>query len=639
MGKISILNQSVAELIAAGEIIERPASIVKELVENSIDAGARCITIEIKDGGVSYIRVSDDGHGIDPDDIKIAFVRHATSKIYCAADLESIYSLGFRGEALASIAAVTKVELISKIRGDKMGHKLVFNNNEPLITECGSSNGTTIIAKDLFYNVPARLKFLKKNSTESNVIYSVIDRLALAYPMISFNFIKDGKTALSTPGNNDLITSIYYVLGKEISQNMIEVKYELNELKVTGYITKPNFTRSNNKMQYFFVNNRPIKCKLFSSAIEEGFSNKILTGRYCHCVINLILDASKFDINVHPSKMEVKFQSENKVYEVIYLSIKTVLDNYSKDILDICDDKLTIKDVKDLDQSKSTKTDFSFKLEEDPLQLNLNDKNCTVSPTLDNNMQVCVGDVGYGFNNTQVADNFISNLEASPKGNYLSKNITQSNMTGLSNEKLSINNNQNQNDYKIIKNYNIIGELFKTYILLEYKNQLVLIDKHAAHERIIFNKLSNDMTGIEKQLLISPINISLIKNEYSIAIESIDLFSKLGFTIEDFGIGSIIVSECPMIISKESVRDIVIGIIDDIKDYKKNISLEVLRHKLSSVACRSAIKANDKNNISELKNLVDLIINDPNVRYCPHGRPIFVNLSKTKIEKLFGRLI
>lgn len=648
MGKINLLDKNVSELIAAGEVVERPASIVKELLENSIDAGAKSVTIEIKNGGISYIRVTDDGIGFLKEDLPKAFLRHSTSKISNEDDLNRINTLGFRGEALASIIVVSRVEVLSKSIEEFEGNRIVFEGNQQVeFMSAGCPNGTTIIVRDLFYNVPARLKFLKKASTEASVISNIVDKIALSHPEISFKYIKDNKEVLHTPGDTKLISTIYSVLGKDFANNSIFVDYIFENIKINGYISSPDYFKSNKNIQHFFINKRYIKSKICSLSLEEGYKENISQNKFPLAVINIDIDPSKIDINVHPSKIEVKFDDEKPIYNAIYFAVKNSIKQYN-DYLNndninyniVFDEKLLKND--DLNSNKSIQYDSNScdNLSNDKVDIynNIDISDCNISYQNSNFL------IEYSCNNTikpmnvdiEVDDEAYEDLTLVSEN----KNTSPQNICPLEEDKkLDYFNNIECEILKplIDSNINIIGELFKTYILVEYCEDFFIIDKHAAHERIIQKNLKKNLGNIERQHLLSPVSLLVSREEHRIALENEDIFNKLGFCVEDFGQSYIIIREAPFVLEDYDIESTFVEVINYIKEFKNDLTPSLLEERLHSIACRSAIKANDNNSEQELLELVNNVLNDTDIRNCPHGRPIIINFSKFKIEKMFRR--
>ncbi len=612
MAKINKLSKELCDLIAAGEVVERPASVVKELLENAIDSGARSITVEIQRGGIRYIRVSDDGSGIDKDDIKTAFISHATSKISKADDLTYIHTLGFRGEALASIAAVSKVNLITKTADSNMGYAYsVEGGVGSEITQAGSSDGTTIIVRDLFYNTPARMKFLKKDVSEGNYVSSVVEKVALSHPDISFHFIRDGKQLIATTGDGNLQNVCFAIFGKDFSNDLISVNDNLSGVSVSGLVTQPYNSRGSRGMQFVFVNGRTVKNPTITAALENAYKNTVMVGRFPGCVLFINLNPSLVDVNVHPAKTEVRFSDEKSIFDAVYYSVKNAVTN-----------SLQIK------KAGPFKESYNPELYEKPRE--------QFTQTVINTNK----SAGRDDNNPSKEEinkylDILSNITNDKEDNE--EELINIEFPPLREEKEKINETNILNEDEIKPDYKIVGEAFKTYIFVEMGNKLYMIDKHAAHERINFNKIKSDAENY-KQMLMTPVNLSLSQEEYTAILENLELISKAGFDIEDFGNGSVIVRSCPMNLDNMDIGPLIEEIAGYLIKNRTDINNEHLDWIYHNVACRSAVKAGDINNPAEIEKLVSMVINDNDVRFCPHGRPVLIEISKYELEKQFGRI-
>ena len=616
MSKIQVLDSFIAEQIAAGEVIERPSSVIKELVENSIDANAHNITIEIKNGGVTYMRITDDGIGMSAEDAKKCVLRHATSKIKSLNDLFSINTLGFRGEALASICVVSKLQIITKEKSAEFGSSLYYEGGKLLnIDETGCPDGTTIIVRDLFYNTPARMKFLKKDSSEGSKIQNVVERIALSKPEISFTFIKDDVVIFQTNGNGDLKQCIYNILGKEIYNNLLEVDYCLNDISVKGYITSPSFSRGNRGLEIFFINGRYITTKVLSIAVEQSYRNSIMKGKYPICVINIELNPSNIDVNVHPAKLEAKFSDEKKVFDTLYFGCKNALEfnqynsfSFDKKIVEAVE---TIAETTFIEPKKNnilSQDTFNDKSEIDISHL---------MPFLRKEAEV------------KTLNEEIAEEEDVP--NLLNISIPE-NITPKE-EKIEIPSLDYSNEI------NVIGEAFKTYIIFEFNDKLCLLDKHAAHERIIFNKLKKMDLLKDIQNMLVPVIVELSSYEFDLFLENEELIKNIGFICEEFGNNCVKISGVPVFLAEKNTKDIFMNCLFEIsknKNSDKNSAIDELLH---TISCRSAIKAGDFTSLFEMKKFVETVILDDDVRYCPHGRPCIREFDKTEIEKMFKRIV
>lgn len=643
MPKINVLPKHLAELIAAGEVVERPASVVKELLENSIDAGADNITVEIRNGGISYIRITDNGCGIARDDIRNAFVSHATSKISTSEDLDSILTLGFRGEALASVSAVARVDVMTKTDDEEIGTRYVVESGEEiLLDDAGCPNGTTIMVRDLFYKTPARMKFLKKDVTEANAVAGVVDRIALSHPEVSIRFIREGKQVLITSGNGDLLTCIREIFGKEFSNDLIYAEYSGNGVEVSGYLSKPNASRPNRNMQFFFLNNRLIKTGTGSAALSEGYKNSIMVGKFPSCVLNIKINPSLVDVNVHPSKTEVRFSDERVIFNAIFFACKNALAKGD-----------TPKQVKEIAK------DFYKAPEKAPEQIRIVQKPEPVSdfwqhiPKKTEPAKVTVSEtpaVKINFVEPQTPEVKTIAVASAPEVIPQKEEKIEEILLNTSPAKTVVETKveepivETKVEIKEIKpvfdeeEFHLVGEAFKTYIICEYKGKMVIIDKHAAHERIIYEKLKSENAERTPQLLLLPVTVTLSKEEYSAVLENLELLNSAGFDAEDFGNGCVIVRECPMEISADDVQDVICEIAGRFVEKKQDVMFEKLDWIFHSVACRSAIKAGNFTSRLEMERFAKQLLSMPDIRYCPHGRPVLIEMTQRELEKNFGRI-
>ena len=626
MAKINVMPKHLAELIAAGEVVERPASIVKELLENAIDAEADTVTLEIRQGGISYIRISDNGSGIERDDIRNAFVSHATSKIKSADDLNSILTLGFRGEALASIAAVAKVEVLTAVKSEKTGTRYSIEYGEEiLLDDAGCPAGTTITVRDLFLKTPARMKFLKKDVTEANAVASAVDRIALSHPEVSFRFIRDGKQALMTSGKGDLLTCIREVFGKEFASGLIPCENQGSGVKVSGYISKPQYSRPNRNMQFFFLNGRFIRTGTGSAALSEGYRNSIMVGKFPSCVINLEINPSLVDVNVHPAKTEVRFSDEKPVFNAVFGAVKTALDEG--------DTRIQAEHIPSPYQSAKPFT-FPVSYTDKPRvpdeQIKLNDTPKPADPVpfrpktefVANAPSEKLDDESEAETDEDI---LLNSPSSAPKNDYRGETVTE--------VPLPINSDEFEEEQ-----FRLIGEAFMTYIICEYKNKLVIIDKHAAHERIIYERLKKSEGERTGQLLLSPVTVNLSKDEYAAVLDNLEIINSSGFDVEDFGGGSVLVRECPMELSFDDVPDIIAEIAGRFVEKRQDVMFEKLDWIFHSVACRSAIKAGNVTSRLEMEKFAKQLLSMPEIRYCPHGRPVLIEMTQRELEKNFGRI-
>lgn len=673
MGVIKLLDKHTAELIAAGEVIERPSSVIKELVENSIDSGAKHITVEIQHGGITFMRVTDDGCGMERDDIPTAFLRHATSKIREKQDLDAIGTLGFRGEALASIAAVAKVTLLSCKDDDEIGTKYEINGGDEIdIDDAGCPKGTTFIIRDLFYNVPARMKFLKKDVSEANSVSGVMDRIALSHPEISFTFIRDGKQTLKTAGDGNLKNAVLSVFGKDFASSLIPIDYVHNDIRLSGYISRPVSSRPNRSMQLFFINGRYIKTRTAMAAIEEAYKGSIMTGKFPACVLHMEMDCSTLDVNVHPSKLEVRFTNERPIFDAVYHGVKSAL--MSGDgrmpikVEQPPKSEIFAKPVEEAPQLKFVnqpilpRNDFSTKPEKKEKQVetrqNIVDEPEVFMPPPSSFSPMIVSDVDTDVDvytasikkarikkEISVKTDIINNVDIDEKDKADASVVGVVIPVQQELEKLSNNDGKDISEVSVeIDKGNevpikFVGEAFATYMILEYdRNTLLFIDKHAAHERLIYERLKRDCGKSCSQMLLEPVTVTLDKMDYDAILLNLPVMEESGFDIDDFGVGTVIVRSAPQIVEREDIVDTVIEMAGYLAKNKKDIITEKMDWLFKNVACRSAIKAGNKSSELELIELARELMENPDVRYCPHGRPICFTMTRHELEKRFMRV-
>ena len=620
MPEINVLPKEVYQLIAAGEVVERPSSVVKEMIENSIDAGASSITVEIKNGGSTYIRITDDGCGISRDQVKKVFVSHATSKIKVSDDLDSIATLGFRGEAMASISAVARVELLTRAQGENIGTRYEIAGGQEIdLSDAGCPRGTTIVVRDIFFNTPARMKFLKKDVTEGNAVAGIVDRMAISHPEISFRFIRDGKQMLVTSGNNDLKDTIYSVYGREFSSSLIDVDYSINNMRVSGYVTKPSAGRKSRAMQFFFINSRLVKSQTAMAALEQAFRNSIMVGHFPGCVLNIECDSSFVDVNVHPAKIEVRFANEKPVFELIYYGVKNAIEIGDTP-------REAVISQKPMQTTVTGKLDFFSKEEEKPKQMEFKQR---VDP--ETFWQVAAPKKEYKvIPPRQPKENKAADAPSSPAGethNYVpdSKPV-----------EAPVLNSQQDDKEVIIPDFRLVGQAFNTYIIIEMDSDIYFIDKHAAHERMNFERLKD--SKISQQILLEPVSVRLSPEEYNAVCDNLDLYAQCGFLVEDFGSDTVLVRECPSILNGQDVKSLIYETAAKLMSGKTDITPEQMDWIYHSTACRSAVKAGDTTTPQEQELFVKKLLSMPNIRYCPHGRPVMIKMTKYEIEKQFGRI-
>ncbi|HZJ77739.1 MAG TPA: DNA mismatch repair endonuclease MutL [Clostridia bacterium] len=642
MPKINVLPKQIAELIAAGEVVERPASVVKELVENSIDAGATSITVEIKNGGIKYIRITDNGYGISPADIKNAFLSHATSKISNVNDLDSILTLGFRGEALASICAVSNVEVLTRIKKNDTGviYK-ILGGEEAAFEEAGCPIGTTIVVRDLFYNTPARMKFLKKDVSEANAVAGVVDRLAISHPEISFSFIRDGKQTLMTQGGCDLKSTIYSVFGKAFSESLVPVDYSLDGVKVKGFVSKPANSRPNRSMQFFFINNRLVKTGTGSVALGEAYKNSVMVGKHPACVLNIDIPPQTVDVNVHPAKIEVRFENEREIFKAIYYAVKNAITGvYSRPKADLS--KAAVKQYFDvIDSTSQTKLpskgkDFWSKQSAEQFRKET-DKEISTKDSKAREIPVTKQETINQNKSFRLNDSEKINIRADDDLPSLINDRAKEEPTVQEPVEIEQNDSNAQNEASI-DDVIVIGEAFKTYILAQLDQSMLVIDKHAAHERMIFERLRAREKDNSKQLMLTPVTVTLNKDEYSAVLENLDLLSQAGYEVQDFGAGMVIVQECPMELESEDVSQVIMELAGQLLENRQELIPKKLDWIYHSTACRAAIKAGDFTSRYELEHFVKKLLSMPEIKCCPHGRPVIIEMTRKEMEKSFGRV-
>ena len=655
MPKINLLDKSVYELIAAGEVIERPSSVIKELAENSIDAGAASITVEIKRGGISYLRVTDDGCGISYEDIPTAFMRHATSKVYTQDDLDSINTLGFRGEALASVCAVSRVELLTKQREDKLGSIYRIEAGEPTeYDRAGCADGTTIIIRDLFYNTPARLKFLKKDVTEGNYCAAVIEKLALSHPGISFRFIRDGRQTMLSSGDGEYYSAVYAVFGKQFAAGLIPVENVYQNTAVTGYVSSPLFTRANRSMQNFFVNGRSVKSPLCCAALEEAFRNTIMVGKFPSCVLCVNTDPSQVDANIHPTKTEVRFTNEKIVFDAVYFAVKNALMGYdeSREI------KLNTAPARaeNIPQPERARTSEQLRtasaqiIEEAPRTMPIpSGRDAVIYPqekreppkfTL---RQETPQPAQFTQPIPAAEQTYMPELVPAKKPEpketplselpgfaFLSERSFEKKPEPVAEPASVLHEEQPKEQIRVV------GELFKTYIVCESTEGMILIDKHAAHERVNFERLKKGFNS-SAQLLMQPEEVYLTPEEFSGMSEYADKLAQVGIIME-FADGKARVTGLPQMLDKVPPAEIVECIAKIVSRGNTNAEGELFDDMLHTVACKASIRGNEDTNILELQVLAQEVFNNPDIRYCPHGRPVMTQISRKQIERYFGRV-
>ena len=626
MSKIALLTQDTIDKIAAGEVVERPSSVVKELVENAIDAKATAITIEIKEGGISFIRISDNGCGIDKAEVPLAFLRHSTSKIRSVEDLLCVSSLGFRGEALSSIAAVSRVELITKTPDALTGVRYQIEGSKEIsMEEIGAPDGTTFLVKDLFYNTPARKKFLKSAQTEGSYIADMVEKLALSHPDISFKFIQNNQTKLHTSGNGNIKDLIYHVFGREISSAVLPVEIENDLFTATGYIGKPVITRGNRNYEIYFINGRYVKSQLLSKAIEEAYKSFLMQHQYPFCVLYFTFKGESLDVNVHPTKMELRFDHNQEIYQYLCNGLYEILSQ-----------KEMIPEVPVTEQPKTAKIVREYKesipepFEARRLNQVRTQESIFTASQLDRVREDIKKDSPYETKYpTKVAER--SNYHTN---NFKTDTATYENVTleSLSSDFLT-------KDAK--KKHRIIGQLFKTYWLVEFEDKLFIVDQHAAHEKVLYERTMATLKEKEytSQTISPPIILSLDANEILMLEKYKDSISKMGYEVESFGGKEYMISAIPANLFKVDMKDLFIEMLDDFSNLSGRETPELILEKVASMSCKAAVKGNQNLSFHEFDALMEELLTLDNPYNCPHGRPTIISMTKYEIEKKFKRII
>ncbi len=688
MPSINVLSREISELIAAGEVIERPSSVIKELIENSIDACSENITVEIKHGGSTFIRITDDGCGISFEDVPKAFLRHATSKVCSRDDLNKILTLGFRGEALASVCAVSRVELMTKQNSDELGtHYIIEGSDEIMHEQTGCPDGTTIIIRDLFYNVPARQKFMKKDSVEGNMVCAIVNKIALSHPGIAFKMIRDNKIEFSTAGDGNLYSSLFAVYGKSMANDMIEVDYEQDGIHVYGYCIKPLYSKANRSFQNFFVNNRYIKSQVCTVAIEEAYKGAIMTGKFPACVIKIDIAPDTVDVNVHPAKVEVRFLDEKPIYSCLYFAVKSALmksglvydfqlkppvsekaqdEKYEQPELttEYVETKQSVNPAgqehtvyKENTVSSENNTEYPYKNTECntviesipqtnqtkpvvPEPVTVQTEPEEVRPCSEKSTVMLAASSGTASSvsykvsqpkRTEHEKTVIPTVNIPSDFNYINKNSFRKKET----ESAPQAQKQTQKEYSI----RYIGEAFKGYVIVEIDEKIVIIDKHAAHERIIFERLRSENKDPASQFVLCPDGVLLTLDEAQALTDNIQVLENMGFRLDLSKTPYVYVKAVPSIISHLNMDELIPEIADNFRRNKLDPRPEAIDDILHTMACKAAIKMNDTNSSTELERLAKDVYENENIRHCPHGRPVMFTISKYELEKQFRRKV
>lgn len=631
MGKIHVLDQNTINQIAAGEVIDRPSSVVKELLENAIDAKASMVTVEIKDGGTSLIRITDNGTGIDKEDIKTAFLRHTTSKIKTALDLVSVSSLGFRGEALSSIAAVCQVELITKTADSLTGIRYkIEGGKEVCFEEIGAPEGTTFLVRNIFFNTPARRKFLKTAQTEAGYISEIVEKIALSHPEVSISFINNGQTKIHTSGNGNIKDVIYSIYGRDITNNLLEVNYENEFMKMSGYIGKAIISKGNRSFENYFINGRYIKSNIISKAIEEGYKFILMQHKYPFTVINFEIDQELLDVNVHPAKMELRFRKSEAIYPWIVETIREALLE-KPNIINV---ELEKKNEKPQVFAKAPEP---FEKKRNEINHIIGDTDYSVSEPLENENKIVKNSseqikVTYNKVNNQPESNNSVHEKTEYVANKAETQHIQKEITEVFDNFLT---------EKARVSHKLIGQVFDTYWIVEYEDKMYIIDQHAAHEKVMFESLMDKLNNkdVSSQMINPPIILNLSMNEASLLEKYLDNFKEIGFEIEAFGGQDYAVRGVPADLYSLDSYEVLMDIIDNLSNETGKMVPDIVTEKIASMSCKAAVKGNSKLSVPEANALIEQLLSLENPYNCPHGRPTIISMSKYELEKKFKRII
>ena len=617
MANIQVLDQITIDKIAAGEVIERPASIVKELVENAIDAGATAVTVEIKDGGISFIRITDNGCGIPKEEVQVAFLRHSTSKIRTVSDLTTVATLGFRGEALSSIAAIAQVELITKTRDSLLGTRYVIEGGvEKKLEETGAKDGTTFLVRQIFYNTPARRKFLKTPMTEASHIHELMVRLALSHPEVSFEFITNNQSKLHTSGNGKLKDVIYQVFGREVTKELIEIDEAYAGIKVTGFIGKPLVSRGNRNYENYYINGRYVKSNMIAKAIEDAYKDFTMQHKYPFTVLHFVMDGNDLDVNVHPTKMELRFSKQQEVYNFIYQAIRTALTEPE-----------LIPRVSIPEPMVRTVTMPEPVQAQQPVQQSVP----KVVPKEEQNLDYFMEKMKERVTTYHKSE---SEVVVRETPSYQPEKEEKQEQLNLFNEKLLTK--------EAIIEHKIIGQVFDTYWLVEFHEELYIIDQHAAHERVLYEKTLLNMKEREytSQYLSPPMILNLSMQEAQVLTEHFDVFASIGFEIESFGGDSYAVRAIPDNLFGIAKKELFIEMLDGLADgISTSVAPDLVAEKIASMSCKAAVKGNSRLSAAEVETLIQELLKLKNPYHCPHGRPTIIAMTKRELEKKFKRIV
>lgn len=645
MAKIQLLDQKTIDNIAAGEVIERPASVVKELVENAVDAKANAVTVEIKDGGMTLIRVTDNGIGIPKDQVKTAFLRHATSKIRSVEDLLSVSSLGFRGEALSSISAVAQVELVTKTAESFSGVSYkIYGGEEEAFDDIGAPDGTTFLVKNLFYNTPARRKFLKSATTEAGYVEQMMVHIALSHPEISFKFIHNNKNKIYTSGNGKVKDIIYHIYGRDVAGALIPLEAQNEDVKVTGFVAKPYVSRGNRNYESYFINGRYIKSSIIYKAIEEGYRTFTMKHRYPFVCLDFKIDQELLDVNVHPTKMEIRFRNGREIYELVVDAVRAAL--LQKDLVQ--DVLRETPKKKELPKTKEVKKPEPFEVNRRKEEVQKVDQQGQgVQQQVEKQRQAVQQQIekpSHPVNKTPTASESSKNTKK-PTYAGLNYNTQKKEFPQYKTDELSSNQMTLREDpvfsVQARPDRKILGQLFKTYWLIEYEDQLFIMDQHAAHEKVNYERLMKNFKEKEiySQRLEPPMVVTVSMTEAEALTRYKDAFSGLGFTIESFGGNEYCIREVPANLYGIGERDLFMELLDAVSQENGTLDTEVIASKIATMACKMSIKGNQRVSLMEVEHLLDELMKLENPYQCPHGRPTIIKMSKYEIDKKFKRIV
>ena len=655
---IKVLNKETIDRISAGEVVERPSNVVKELVENAIDSGATAITVEIKAGGLDMIRVTDNGCGIEPDQMKTAFLRHATSKIENASDLDSITTLGFRGEALASICAVSETEMISALPGSLTGNRLIIRGGDEIsFEEIGAPAGTTVIVRNLFYNTPARKKFLKTNSTEGSYVAELMEKIALSHPEVSFQYSMDNRSRFHTSGNGDLMEVIFRVFGRETAGSLVPISAENDRFKIAGFLGKPEIIRSNRNMEIYFMNGRFVKNNFISTAVEEGYREYLMLHKFPVVFLNFSVDPSKVDVNVHPAKLDVRISDQQMFFAFVSSSIHDVMTK-----AEMIPENILTSDADKKEFSKESAKEIASGKNPEPFEAKrtgLSGVESTVKAFSESVSAPFKSSVSYNFAPSEDAasvseDSFFEDERKDVKTETVktveSDSLHESDAEGKTDADVFLENTtfkQSQlfEDHLLDADkrasYKIIGQVFDTYWIVQYEQQMFIIDQHAAHEKVNYERFVKRIHAGEHptQMLMPPIIVTLTGAEEAVLNDNIDSFRNIGFEIENFGGNEYALRGVPTDLFRHSEKELFLAILDELAENPGLGSFKTIDEKIAGMACKASVKGGDRIGFEQAEKLIDELLTLDNPYNCPHGRPTIISITKTEMEKKFQRIV